>query len=164
MCAFDPGASEEGIITVLIADDQAIVRDVFRFLLEGAGDIEIVGMASNGREAMEHVALSFPNIVVMDVSMPLMNGIEATRQIRAKYPKTRVLMVSMHDTATYIGSSIQAGALGYLLKDMVGEELVAAVRTVHQDNQYFSKKIARIAQTFLSNTGKINPLPGVSGL
>lgn len=151
------------MITVLIADDQAIVRDVFRLLLERAGDLEIVGMASNGREAVEQVALCSPNVVLMDVSMPLMNGIEATKQICPNYPKTRVLMISIYDNPNYIGSSIQAGALGYLLKDMAGEELVTAVRTVHQDNQYFSKKIAGIAQTFLSSTGKIDPLPGVSG-
>ena len=150
--------------TVLIADDQLVVRDILRFLLENAGDMEVVGMVSNGREAVEQVALYSPNVVVMDVSMPLMNGIEATRQIRTNHPKTRVLMISMHDNANYIGGSIQAGALGYVLKDMAGGELVTAVRTVHQDNRYFSKKIAGIAQTFLSNTGKINPLPGVSGL
>jgi DNA-binding NarL/FixJ family response regulator len=141
------------MITVLIADDQHVVRDIFRFLLENAGDIQIVGMASNGREAVEQTAAHSPDVVVMDVSMPVMDGMEATRQIRTNYPKTRVLMVSMHDNAIYIGSSIQAGALGYVLKDAAGEELVIAVHSVHEDSRYFSKKIAGIAQHFLSVVG-----------
>jgi two-component system, NarL family, nitrate/nitrite response regulator NarL len=151
------GGRKAAMISVLIADDQVRVRDIFRFLLENTGDIEIVGMASNGREAVEQVALCSPDVVVMDVSMPVMDGIEATRQIRTNYPETRVLMVSMHDNANYIGSSIQAGALGYVLKDAAGEELVTAVRTIRQDDRYFSKKIVRIAQVFLSDTEKPDP-------
>jgi len=155
------GADEVAMITVLIADDQALVRNVFRFLLENAGGIEIVAVASNGKEAVEQVASYSPNIVVMDVSMPVMNGIEATRQIGVNYPKTRILMVSLHDNANYIGSSIQAGALGYVLKDTIGDELVPAVRAIHQDTRYFSKKIAVVAQRFLSDDGKTDLIPGL---
>lgn len=145
------------MITVLIADDHVVVRNVFRSLLESANDIEVVAMATNGREAVEQVAVNSPHVVVMDVSMPLMDGIEATRQIGANYPNTRVLMVSMHDNVNYIGRCLQVGALGYVLKDTAGNELVTAIRTVHQDQRYFSKKIAEIAQRFLSNPGKLAP-------
>lgn len=155
------GDKKSVMITVLITDDQVRVRDIFRFLLENAGDIEIVATASNGKEALEQTALYSPNVVVMDVSMPEMNGIEATRQICVDYPNTRVLMVSMHDNANYIRGSLQAGALGYVLKDAAGTELVPAVRAIHQDDRYFSKKIARIAQLFLSDGGKTGLIPGV---
>jgi DNA-binding NarL/FixJ family response regulator len=151
------------MISVLIADDQAYVRDIFRFLLERAGNIEVVAIASNGKEAVKQTALYSPDVVVMDISMPEMNGIEAGKQIHVDYPKTRILMVSMHDNSTYIRSSIQAGALGYVLKDTVGEELVTAVRSIHQHTRYFSKKIAGIAQLFLSDTGKTDLISGVDG-
>ena len=157
------GAKKAAMITVLIADDQAYVRDIFRFLLERAGNMGVVAIASNGKEAVEQTALYSPDVVVMDVSMPEMNGIEATRQIRVNYPKTRVLIVSMHDNANYIKSSVQAGALGYILKDMAGNDLVAAIRSIHQDTRYFSKKIARIAQLFLSDAGKTDLISGVDG-
>jgi DNA-binding NarL/FixJ family response regulator len=150
------------MITVLIADDQVVVRNIFQFLLQDAGDIEIIGMASNGREAVEQTASCSPDVVLMDVSMPLLNGIEATKQIRANYPKTRVLMISMHNDANYIGSSIQAGALGYLLKDMAGDELVTAVRVVHENERYFSRKIYGIAERFLSNANKADPTSSIS--
>jgi DNA-binding NarL/FixJ family response regulator len=162
MFAFELGDKKVAMITVLIADDQAVVRDILRFLLERAGDIEIVGMASNGREAVEQAALYSPDVVVMDVSMPVMGGIEATKQICVNHPETRVLMISMYDNPNYVGRSVQAGALGYVLKDMAGDELVTAIRSVHDDIRYFSKQIAEVAQRFLSDTGKTDPLSGVS--
>jgi DNA-binding NarL/FixJ family response regulator len=153
------------MITVLIADDQAIVRDVFRFLLERAGDIEIVGMAANGKEALEQAALYSPDIVVMDVSMPVMDGIEATRRIRVNHPETRVVVISMYDNAHYVVRSLQAGAQGYVLKETAGDELLTAIRSVHHDIRYFSKKIAELAQRFFFDTGKPDAPPSVaSGL
>lgn len=158
------GAREGRVITVLIADDQAYVRDIYRFLIESAGDIEIVATASNGREAVEQAALCSPHIVVMDISMPGMDGIEATRQIRAKDPTSRILMISMHREAIYIEKSVQAGALGYVLKDMANNELVSAIRSLHQDHRYFSQKIAKTAEPFLSEPEKTGPIPGVDNL
>lgn len=136
------------MITVLLADDHTIVRDVLRRLLETAGDIQIVATAPNGEEAVAQAVLHCPNVAVMDASMPLMDGIEATRQICIACPQTRVLMVSGHHSPYYIRRCLQAGALGYVLKDVAGVELVIAVRSTHQGNRYFSEQIAETARDF----------------
>src|SRR5688572_10040792 len=120
------------MITVLLADDHAMVRDGLRFLLEASGDIRVVDTASNGQEAVAKAILHCPAVAVIDVSMPFMDGIEATRQICAHCPQTHILMLSMHHTQEYIQRSLQAGALGYLLKDAAGKELVAAVRALYK--------------------------------
>ena len=138
------------MITVLLADDHAIVRDVLRLLLEQAGDIQIVAMAANGKEAVLLAGLHSPNVAVMDVSMPTMDGIEATKKIRANYPQTSVLMISMYDTSAHVQSCLQAGALGYVLKDQIGDELLIAVRSIYQGKQYFSKQIAEIAMSVVA--------------
>jgi DNA-binding NarL/FixJ family response regulator len=151
------------MITVLLADDRGSVRRAQRLLLESVGDIEIVGMASNGREAVEQVALRSPHVVVMDVYMPVMDGIEATKQICAEYPQTRVLMLSMGCNANDIKRCVEVGALGYVLKGTSGEELVTAIRTVSRNVRYFSKGIAEMAQRFLSNMGKPDAPPSVAG-
>jgi two-component system, NarL family, nitrate/nitrite response regulator NarL len=137
------------MITVLLADDHAIVRDVLRLLLEQAGDIQIVAMAVNGREAVLLADLHSPNVAVMDISMPVMNGIEATRNIRINHPQTNVLMISMHNTSAHIKSCLQAGALGYVLKDHLGDELLTAVRSTYEGKRYFSEPIAGIARGFI---------------
>jgi DNA-binding NarL/FixJ family response regulator len=137
------------MITVIIADDQTIVRNVLQLLLERAGDIRIVALASNGQEAVEKAVLYFPNVVVMDVSMPVMDGVEATKQIRVHCPKTRVLMASFHDTPSSIKRSVLAGASGYLLKDAVTGELVSAVRSIHHGKRYFSNRIAAVAKLLI---------------
>src|SRR5215216_5851754 len=110
------------MISVLVADDHTAVREALGSLLETADDIQIVAVASNREEAVAQVVLHCPNVAVMDVSMPVMDGIEATTQICADCPKTRVLMVSMHHTHNYIQRCIQAGALGYVLKDTGGDD------------------------------------------
>jgi DNA-binding NarL/FixJ family response regulator len=137
------------MITVLIADDHMMVREVLRRLLERADDIQIVAMASNGQEAVEEAVLHCPNVAVMDFSMPIMDGVEATKQICARCPQTRVLVFSMYAAPWYIQRSIQAGALGYVLKDGVDIDLVIAVRSLHQGNRYYSKQIAEIAKRYI---------------
>jgi DNA-binding NarL/FixJ family response regulator len=137
------------MINVLIADDHPIVRNVLQSLLERAGDIQIVAMASDGQEAVEQAVLHRPNVGVMDVSMPCLDGIEATKQICACCPQTHVLMLSMHDTAEYVHLGIQAGAFGYVLKDRAAQELVIAVRSVYQGKHYFSKQIAEVAKYYI---------------
>ena len=137
------------MITVLIADDHLMVRAVLRRLLERADDIQIVAMASNGQEAVEQAVLLCPNVAVMDFSMPTMDGVEATKQICARCPQTRVVIFSMYSAPWYIQSSVEAGALGYVLKDLVGDDLVIAVRSLHQGNRYYSKQIAEIANRYI---------------
>ena len=137
------------MITVLLADDHTIVRNLLQLLLERAGGIRIVALALNGQEAVEKAVLYSPNVAVMDISMPVMDGVEATKQISKDCPKTQVLMASMHNDSHHIQRCIQAGALGYVLKDVLGEELVTAVRSVHLGHRYFSKPIAEIAKRFI---------------
>ena len=108
-----------------------------------------MAVASDGHEAVEQAALHYPNVAVMDVSMPSLNGIEAMKQICTCCPETRVLMLSMHDTPDYIHLGIQAEASGYVLKDGTGNDLVIAVRSVYQGNRFFSKQIAEVARYYI---------------
>ncbi|RFC46741.1 MAG: DNA-binding response regulator [Verrucomicrobia bacterium] len=126
----------------MLADDHAVVRRGFRMLLSAQPDIEVVGEASNGREAAEMTAALQPEIVIMDVTMPDLNGIEATRRIARDSPKVRVLALSMHKDAVYVREILRAGARGYLLKDSGERELLAAVRGVAQGQGYLSPEIS----------------------
>jgi len=128
------------MITVLVADDHTVLRDGLRYLLEAQGDIQIVGMAANGQEAVEQAILYCPDVVVMDISMPVMNGIEATKLICQACKNTKIVVLSMHHTAEYMQRALEAGALGYLLKDSAGTELVTAIRALHQGESYFGQK------------------------
>jgi DNA-binding NarL/FixJ family response regulator len=127
------------MITVLLADDHAVLRDGLRFLLEAQGDIQIVATASNGQEAVEQASLNCPDVILMDISMPVMNGIEATKKIIELCKETKVVILSMHHTAEYRQRALEAGAAGYLMKDSAGIELVTAVRALHQGKSYFSQ-------------------------
>jgi DNA-binding NarL/FixJ family response regulator len=126
------------MITVLLADDHAVLRDGLRFLLEAQGDIQIVATASNGQEAVEQASLNCPDVILMDISMPVMNGIEATKKIIELCKETKVVILSMHHTAEYRQRALEAGAVGYLMKDSAGIELITAVRALHQGKSYFS--------------------------
>lgn len=134
------------MIRVIVAEDHMLIREAWRLLLQQADDIQVVAMVSNGRDAITQAVLHGPSVVIMDISMPLMDGIEATRQICVDCPKTCVLMVSMHNTPEYIKRSLDAGALGYILKDLAGADLVAAVHSLHERNGYFSKPVDEIAR------------------
>jgi DNA-binding NarL/FixJ family response regulator len=131
------------MITVILADDHAILRDGLRFLLEAAGDIQILSTASNGQEAVEQATVYCPDVIVMDISMPVMSGIEATRHICKICEHTKVAILSMHHTTEYIQRALEAGAVGYLLKDSAGAELVAAIRAVNAGKRYISKSVAK---------------------
>jgi DNA-binding NarL/FixJ family response regulator len=133
-------------ITVLLADDHRMVRDGLRYLLEAPGDIQITALASNGQEAVEQAVTTCPDVAVIDVSMPIMDGIEATRYICENCPHTHVVMLSMYDTPEYVNRALRAGAAGYVLKDDAGSELVEAVRTLHRGGNYFSPRIAEIVK------------------
>jgi DNA-binding NarL/FixJ family response regulator len=130
------------MITVILADDHTVLRDGLRYLLEAAGDIEILSMAANGQEAVEQATLHCPDVIVMDISMPIMSGIEATKRICKVCENTKVAILSMHHTTEYIQRALEAGAVGYLLKDSAGAELVAAIRALYDGKRYLSKKVA----------------------
>ncbi len=131
-------------INVFLADDHAVVRDGLRTLLEIDERISVIGTASNGRDALRQVNKLTPDVVIMDISMPELNGIDATRQIIEALPNTRVIMLSMHATKEHIQRALQAGAKGYLLKDSAGAEVVEAVRSVYGGSRYLSQPVSDI--------------------
>ena len=131
-------------LRVLLVDDHAILRDGLRALLALCDDIEVIGEAGDGQEAITSVQHFNPDVVVMDMAMPGMDGLEATRQIVKDHPQTRVLVLSQHDNERYILPVLRAGAMGYLLKRAVGEELVTAIRTVARGESYLHPAIARM--------------------
>jgi two-component system response regulator NreC len=129
-------------IRILLAEDHRMVRQGFRLILTSQPDLEVVGEAGNGREAVELAAQLKPDVVVMDVTMPGWNGIEATRRLRAVSPATRVLGLSVHRDPVYVREIIRAGAHGYLLKESADTDLLAAVRAVAQGEGYLSPEVS----------------------
>lgn len=129
------------MIKVFLADDHAVVREGLRYLLEAQDDITVVGDVGTGREAVAQVTQLAPDVVVMDVSMPDMNGIEATGRILEILPQTHVLILSMQSSAEHVYRALKAGAHGYLLKESAGKVLVEAVRSVHSGGRYLSTGI-----------------------
>lgn len=125
-------------IRVLLVDDHMLVLDGLQARLELEGNIDIIATASNGLEALEKAKETQPDLILMDVSMPVLNGLEATKRFKAEQPNIKILMLSMHNDKEYILSLIQSGANGYVLKDVSSEELVQAINTVHQGGTYFS--------------------------
>jgi len=125
-------------ITVLLADDHEIVRDGLRLLLHLECDIEVIGEAGTGREAVALARKLRPEVVVMDISMPLLNGLEATRQIRRILPGIKVIILSAHDDDAYVDQIANLGASGFLLKQRSSHDLVIAIRAVHEGNTFFS--------------------------
>lgn len=132
-------------IKVFLADDHAVVREGLTLLLDTQAGITVVGEAADGRKAVRQVERLCPDVVVMDIAMPGMNGIEATAQIRNICPSTQVVILSMHSSAEHILRALRAGALGYLLKESAGKELIQAVQTVYGGRRYLSRQIAESA-------------------
>jgi DNA-binding NarL/FixJ family response regulator len=132
------------MITVIVADDHTVLRDGLRYLLEAQGDIKIVGMAANGQEAVDQATLTCPDVILMDISMPIMNGIEATKHICEICKHTKVAILSMHHTTEYMQRALEAGAVAYLLKDSAGDELVNAIRAIHDGKRYLSDKVNKM--------------------
>ena len=130
-------------IRVVLADDHAIVREGIRLCLEGMGDIEVVGEAEDGNEAVQLVRRLTPAVAVLDVTMPRLNGIEALRQIRREHPATAAVMLSMHDNEAYVTAALRAGAAGYVLKRTAATELGRAIRAAHAGGTYLDPGIAR---------------------
>jgi len=142
-------------IRILVVDDHAIMRDGIRALLNLRDDIEIVGEASEGNEAIEKAEELAPDVVVMDIAMPGMDGLEATRRITKKNPKVKVLVLSQHDNKEYILSAIKAGVVGYVPKRALGLELVSAIRAVHQGDSYlYPSAAAAVIRDYLKGAVK----------
>ncbi len=131
-------------IKVLVADDHTIVRDGICALLRLAGDIEVVGEAANGKEALEMVRKLMPDVVLMDISMPVMGGLEATRRIHKEFPRTKVLVVTQYDDKEYVFPVIEAGAHGFISKTAASSELASGIRSVHRGDSFLSPSVAKL--------------------
>lgn len=150
-------------ISVVLADDHQVVRDGLKTLLEAQADIRVVGSVADGREAVASAAQLKPDVVVMDISMPDMNGVEAARRIHAARAQTRIVMLSMHSDAEHVYRALEAGATGYLLKNSAGSELVAAVRAVHAGRRYLTEKINELVIAgYLGENRAVSPLESLS--
>ncbi|MDB5082438.1 MAG: DNA-binding response regulator [Chloroflexi bacterium] len=134
-------------ITVLLADDHTILRQGIRTLLETQPDMEVVGEATNGREAVEQARRLRPLVILMDISMPHLNGLEATRLIKKELPECQVVVLTMHENEEYLVNILQAGATGYVLKQAADRELIEAVRIASRGDTYLYPRIARLLVT-----------------
>jgi DNA-binding NarL/FixJ family response regulator len=132
-------------IRVLIADDHAILRDGLKALLSASRDIDIVAEVGNGREAVRRAQELNPDVVIMDIAMPDLNGVDAVRLLREKCPSTRIVMLSMHSSSEHVFRAFNAGATGYLLKESAGAEVESAVRAASVGRRYISRSIAALA-------------------
>ena len=131
-------------IRVLVVDDHTIVRDGICALLAIAGDIEVVGEAGNGSEALKMVEELKPDVVLMDIAMPIMGGLEATRRIRKEFSRTKVLVLTQYDNKEYVFPVIEAGAAGFISKAAASAELTSGIRSVYSGDSYLSPSIARL--------------------
>ncbi len=143
---------------ILLADDHQMVREGIRSLLEKESDIEIVGEAEEGRKAVHLVRKLQPDVVIMDITMPNLNGVEATRQIVGEYPDIKIIALSMHFSRIFVLNMLRAGAVGYILKGDSSEELIEGVRTVSGGGAYFSPKAAKTVTEVLANPLPNSPL------
>jgi NarL family two-component system response regulator LiaR len=142
-------------ITILIADDHAVVRDGTRQILEQEADMEVVAEAADGAEAIKLAGTFRPDVAIIDIAMPVLDGIEATRQIKTLYPAIAVLILSAYDDDQFVFSLLEAGAAGYLLKSVRGRELIEAVRQVHAGESVLHPAIARkVLNRFVPAPGK----------
>lgn len=152
-------------IKVVLADDHTIVRKGLRSLLDSETTIEVVDEAENGREAVEKTAQWHPDVVVLDHTMPVLNGLEATRQIRKFYPAVKVLILTMHTNEEYIFQFLQAGAAGYLVKQSAPNDLVAAIQAVYQGQSFLSPAISKtVIDEYLRYSGATHQADGTDKL
>lgn len=147
-------------IKVVIVDDHQVVLEGFKARLSLENDIDVIGTASNGVEAVEVIKALNPDVVLMDVSMPLMNGIDATQVVKQERPDVKVLMLTMHDNREYIMKVMQSGAVGYMLKEISADKMVQAIKTVDQGSTYFCESVTQtlFSQQVIPAAQKPNPL------
>ncbi len=149
---------ENDTIKLMIVDDHNLVSEAIRSMLEPYLQIEITSFARNAEEAFTFAKAKMPDMVLMDISLPSQSGIDVTRELKKLYPEVKVIMLSMHESGAYIAKAIQAGASGYLLKNIEKEELYTAVNRVMEGDTYFSKDISRdLINEALSNNNARNP-------
>ncbi|MHB2019345.1 MAG: response regulator transcription factor [Candidatus Xenobia bacterium] len=151
-------------IRILVVDDHTLVREGFAKMLELSPDLQVVGQAASAREALDKVKTLNPDIVLMDINLPGMNGIDATRQIKTEHPDTEVIILSMYDEEQYVLESVKAGATGYVLKDISQEDLLRAVRTVHHGGSMIQPSLARKVLKEFAHLAREAPAPGRSTL
>jgi len=143
-------------IRVMLVDDHGIVREGVRAILSLSPDVQVVGEAADGRDALEKMRTCLPDVVVMDITMPGMDGLQATKRLTRDFPGTHVVILSQHDNDRYILPILRAGASGYVLKRSIGAELVAAIRTVHSGECYLPPRVAQaVLQYFRAQPGDV---------
>ncbi len=151
-------------IRILLVDDHTILRDGLRALLESEPDLKVIGEAEDGRQAVTLACQQEPDVVLMDISMPLLNGLEATRQVKRQCPKAKVLILSMYDNEEYIRQALEAGAMGYILKDAAARELIGAIRDVYRGEAVLSPAVTRLVIEDYLRWGGIRPVEEADGL
>jgi len=149
-------------IAVFIADDHSVVREGLANLLAAQPDLRVVGTAAEGREAVRQVVQLQPQVVILDIAMPQMNGIEAAREIRERAPQSRVVILSMYSSAEHVFHALEAGARAYVLKESAASEIVAAVRAAHAGRRYLSPKVAEIMADMVERSSAESPLSRLS--
>ena len=149
-------------LTIFIADDHDVVRGGLASLLAAQADFQVVGTASDGRHAVHEILKLKPDVVVMDISMPTMNGIEAVLELRARESQAKVIMLSMHSSVEHVFRALEAGANGYVLKDAAAKDIVVAVRTVRAGRRYLSPRVAEIMADVVQRSGAHSPLETLS--
>jgi two-component system, NarL family, response regulator NreC len=146
-------------LRILLADDHKMVREGLRLLIDGQRDMRVVGEAANGKEALQQVRELRPDLVVMDLSMPELNGLQATERLKAGSPKVKVVALTVHEDPSYLMQLCKAGAVGYVLKRSAGDDLIAAIRAVARGGLHFDPSVASKALT-----GRMGEVPGKAGL
>src|ERR1044071_9374179 len=136
------------MISVLLVDDYAAILKSLEYLIDTTDDIQVGATASNGVDAITQASSHCPNVLVIDIAMPFMNGVEAARQILAVCPLTRVMMITMHDTPEYIHRALDMDALGYVLKDQADKDLLPGIRALSRGTHFFSQQIAGVAAKY----------------
>jgi DNA-binding NarL/FixJ family response regulator len=149
-------------IRILIADDHGVVAEGLKHLVEAQTDMEVVALVADGREAVQHARDTQPDVVLMDLSMPELNGAEATRAILERDPKCRVIVLSMYSQREYVRRALKAGAAGYVVKRSAAKEVVEAIRAVHAGQRYLSPRVADVVLEDYTDERQDDPLARLS--